>query len=612
MDITELKKLLVNNTKGVSEHLLPQGIKDGSEWRAGSVDGEKGRSLGVRLTGAKAGIWSDFSTGECGDLIDLWMSTRKMPLTEALADIRQWLGVERAKPYREPQKTYRRPAAPPTAAPRGIVRDYLTEVRNIPDAVLERYKVSERGDMIVFPFLLPGGDLALVKIRKAEDGAKPKPTEKDCEPVLFGWQAIPADTRQVVITEGEIDALSLAAYGWPAMSVPFGGGKGAKQQWIENEFDRLERFEKIYLALDMDKGGNEAAEEIANRLGRHRCYRVTLPHKDANECLVNGVSREVVDKAFKDAVSLDPEGLRKASDFTDAVIHLFWPADGDHVGYRTPYGKLGDKLLFRPAEVTLWSGASGAGKSQVLSDCTVDWIKQGSRVCLSSLEMRASHTLKRMCKQTSGIDRPTAKHIGDVLLWLDGGLLLYELVGKASVKALIDVFSYARMKYGCDQFVIDSLMRLGVASDDYTGQEKAMFQIVEWAVSNSAHLHLVAHSRKGGSDTGAPGTEDVKGASEIGANAFNIITIMRNRQLEDDIRKLEMRGASEQELAPHREKPGVIMNIAKQRNGDFEGKVGLWFDQETYRYYSSHERGMWSREYLPRSRENIVHNGVNA
>jgi twinkle protein len=160
------------------------------------------------------------------------------------------------------------------------------KTRNIPGYVLAQYKVASNDDEIIFPFLLPDGILALAKSRKAEDGAKPKPTAADCEPVLFGWQAIPSDAREIVITEGEIDALSWAAYGRNALSVPFGGGKGAKQQWIESEFERLERFERIYISTDMDKPGDEAANEIAARLGRHRCYRVSLPRKDANECLV--------------------------------------------------------------------------------------------------------------------------------------------------------------------------------------------------------------------------------------------------------------------------------------------------------------------------------------
>ena len=53
--------------------------------------------------------------------------------------------------------------------------------------------------------------------------------------------------------------------------------------------------------------------------------------------------------------------------------------------------------------------------------------------------------------------------------------------------------------------------------------------------------------------------------------------------------------AERQELS---QKPGVVLNVAKQRNGDFEGKVSLWFDQATYRYYSSADRGLWKRDFM--------------
>lgn len=594
MDITRIKQALAARVAEVSRYLLPGGRREGQEWRVGSLAGDVGQSLGIRLHGPKAGVWCDFNTGDTGDVVDLWMQVRRVGLSQALKEAAEWLGVSRQDAVFKPHKTYARPARPKCSAPRGRVRDYLVEARNIPERVLDAYKVGEQGDMIVFPFLLPGGDLAMVKLRKAEDGGKTKPSAANCEPVLFGWQAIDPDSRYVLLTEGEIDALSWSAYGYPAMSIPFGGGGGAKQQWIENEFERMERFERIYIATDMDKPGEEAAMEIASRLGRHRCYRVSMPFKDGNACLMEGVSMAVMDMAVAEAKSLDPEGLRRPSEFTDAVVGLFWPADGVHVGYRTPYGQLGEKLLFRPGEVTLWTGASGSGKSQLLSDCTIEWIKCGSRVCISSLEMRAVSMLKRMCKQTSGVDRPTEPFIGASLQWLSQGLLLYDVTGKASAETLIEVFDYARAKYGCDQFIIDSLMRLGISSDDYAGQEKAMFGMVNWAVSSNIHLHIVAHARKGGPQSGAPETEDVKGGMEIGANAFNIVGVWRNRQLEDEIRKMEAQGQAD-EL---RKTPGVILNVAKQRNGDFEGKVGLWFDQSNYRYYSSHERSSWNRQYL--------------
>jgi twinkle protein len=278
---------------------------------------------------------------------------------------------------------------------------------------------------------------------------------------------------------------------------------------------------------------------------------------------------------------------------------LFWPAEGERIGYSLPYTGLYGKLLFRPGEITLWSGSSGSGKSQLISDCVPKWIQEGSRVCVASLEMKPEWTLKRMVKQTGGMDRPSEPFIKDILSYLDAGLLLYEKVGKSNIDTLIEIFDYARAKYGCEQFVIDSLMRLGIAGDDYTGQEQAVFKLVDWTIANNVHMHLVAHSRKGDRDRGAPDTEDIKGAMEIGANAFNILTIWRDRRHEEDLRSAET--AEERRMLD--EKPGVILNVAKQRNGDFEGKVRLWFNIDTYQYFSAGDNRQWPRNYLgsPRS-----------
>lgn len=598
-DIIAVKQALKSRVQAVAEMLLPGGKREAQEWRAGSTAGDKGQSLGVHLSGEKAGVWADFSTGETGDLLDLWMAARGVSLTEALDQARAFCGMTRPEPAYGERKEYTRPPKPKCTQPTDKVMDYLTEDRNLPRASVEAYRVAADGDNIIFPFLLPNGELALAKARKAENGASPKPTAANCEPILFGWQAVPADAREIIITEGEIDALSWHAYGHPAMSVPFGGGRGAKQQWIESEFDRLERFERIYISTDMDEVGEQAAAEIISRLGRHRCYRVTLPLKDANACLQDGRAKAEMDQCLEKATCYDPDGLKRADAYLDAVTELFWPKAGEHVGYSTPFGKIGQQLIFRPGEVTVWTGASGSGKSQILSHCAVEWISQGSRVCVASLEMKPAQTIKRMVKQAGNIDRPTVAYLQSVINWMAPGLLLYEKVGKAGADSLLEVFDYARAKYGCDQFVIDSLMRLGIASDDYTGQEKAVFRIIDWAIANNGHVHLVAHSRKGEKGGGAPETEDIKGASEIGSNAFNIVSVWRNREHEDRIKAAK----SEDEKRQLEEKPGVMMNVAKQRNGDFEGKIGLWFDQETYRYHSSYDRGVWGKRYVDTSHQ---------
>ncbi|MGF7157282.1 toprim domain-containing protein [Bartonella heixiaziensis] len=615
--IFEIKQKLISQARVIAETLLPRGYKRGNDWIVGSTRGEAGQSLSVCLSGDKAGLWYDFAEGCGGDLLDLWCAVKGISLSQALEEARAFLNLTRPKPFMAPHRSYRRPPTPKGSTPQNLVKTYLNKERHIPLEILKRYRIGEEGNKIIFPFYKPDGTLALVKERLAQAGEKAKPTAAQCEPILFGWQALyPANqphtttdqphttiqrafsstNRTLVITEGEIDALSLAAYGYPAVSVPFGGGSGGKHNWIENEFDHLEAFETIFLATDMDKPGEEAAREIASRLGRHRCYRVRLPQKDANDCLTAGVDAATIKAAFSSATSFAPEGLRRASDYKDQVIGLFWPPPEQHLGYTIPYPKLNGKLYFRPAELTLWSGASGAGKSQLLSDCIPHWISQKSRLCIASLEMKGEQSLRRLTKQTGGVEQPTTEMIERVLHFLDEGLLLYEHVGKSSVDTLLDVFDYCRARYGCDQFIIDSLMRLGISSDDYAGQEKAVYKMVDWAVLNAVHIHLVAHARKGGLEKDIPGTEDIKGASEIGANAFNIITIWRNRPLEDKIFAASLR----EEKAELAKRPGVIMNIAKQRSGDFEGKIGLWFDPKTYRYRCSSEHPLTPRRYLER------------
>ena len=535
-------------------------------------------------------MWSDFAGGKGGDLIDLWCQVRDQALVEALDDIRTYLGVERPSFTRPARREYVRPEKPRVVKPRDLVKDYLCEARNLPETVLDRYKVGGKEMAICFPFIRDG-ELIMYKVRDPVDGASPKPLVADCEKILFGWQAIDPDARTVVITEGEIDALSMSAYGHDAMSVPFGGGGGNKQDWIESEFDHLARFETIYLAMDNDEPGQEAVEEIAKRLGRHRCRVVKLPRKDANECLVDGVEKAEIDAAVSAARPLDPEELSRVVDYGDNVVKLFYP-DGDRpVGQILPYHVFGEKLIFRPGEVTVWTGTTGSGKSQLLSDCIVNWSNQGARVVLASLEMAPAQTLKRMVKQISGIGgdnrRPTESCIRDCLAWLDPSLMIYNRIGKETVTTMLDAFEYCLAAYGSDTFVIDSLMRCGISQDDYNAQEAALFEIVDFSIKHDVHIHLVAHSRKRGrEESGPPDVESVKGTMEITANAFNVIGVWRDKDWED-LREAVDEGKEPTEAQEgYLGAGGVVVSVAKQRNGDFTGSKRLHFDVSCYQYWS--------------------------
>ena len=616
-DITDIKRRLHERAAEVAEFLLPGGIRQGREWAVGSVQGEKGESLKVCIAGGKAGTWSDFADGDGGDLLDLWMAVKGVTLVETLDHARGWLGMESVR-FEKREKTYRRPEMPKASRPKSAVLEYLTGERKLSADAIRAYRVGEADRTITLVSLLPSGELAAVKYLGIDRDAKGKKitrVEAGCEPVLFGWQAVTnTNGRECTITEGEIDAMTAWDYRCPnPLSVPFGGGKGAKQQWIESELERLAQFEVIYLALDMDAEGEAGAEEIASRLGRHRCRRVKLPHKDMNECAKAGIPTEEIKRAFDAAGTLDPPELTRAGAYLDEVISLFWPKQGEVVGYGLPWEKTADKVRFRPGELTLWTGATGSGKSQLLSHCLVAMGEQGARVCIASLEMMPAQLLKRAVKQAGNTDRAPEPYIREIVGWLDEWMWVFGQVGKAGVTRILEVFEYARCRYGCDVFVIDSLMRLGVGSEDYEGQEKAVFAIVSWAVEKGVHVHLVAHARKENRQNGhstVPDSEDVKGTSEIASNAANILGVWRNRKHEDKIREAQSKAdkgdfSADTELRGLRDMPGVMLNIAKQRNGDFEGKIGLWFNHETYQYRSAQDsKNGW--KYLPVDMERVA------
>ena len=91
--ISEIVAQLAGRAEALCRELLPAGRREGAEWRCGSVQGEPGKSLGVHLTGTKAGIWSDFAGGEGGDLLDLVKGVTGFNTAEAIRWSKNWLSI---------------------------------------------------------------------------------------------------------------------------------------------------------------------------------------------------------------------------------------------------------------------------------------------------------------------------------------------------------------------------------------------------------------------------------------------------------------------------------------------------------------------------------------
>jgi hypothetical protein len=98
-DASAIAQQLARRAPDLVRELLPAGRREGSEWRCGSLAGEKGRSLAVHLGGPRAGVWSDFAGGESGDALGLVAAVLfSGNIGPALQWSRRWLGLEAGAP----------------------------------------------------------------------------------------------------------------------------------------------------------------------------------------------------------------------------------------------------------------------------------------------------------------------------------------------------------------------------------------------------------------------------------------------------------------------------------------------------------------------------------
>jgi twinkle protein len=609
VEVREIVQLLNDRAEDVATMLLPGGKREGREWVVGSVNGESGRSCKVAVDGSKRGVFADFATGENGDLLDLWQAAKSITLAEAVMEAKKYLGIQEPKFEKFSEKSFRKPVAPKTAKKLiegGGAQKYLLDRGLLPES-LSAYRTGEtievgpfdgwksqtamKGPWIVFPYFR-GKELVGVKYLHLhrKDGKKFTLVEPGCEPILFGWQAIPDNARTVILTEGEIDALTYHGYGFPALSVPFGGGKGAKQQWIDTEFPHLDRFEEIFLSLDQDEEGQKATEEIINRLGRHRCRVVTLPYKDINECRQQGVTDAEVQKLLDDAQSHDPSELKTPLAFSQGVIDEFYPPSGELPGFTLPWKMRKRPVKVLRGEVSLITGINGHGKSLLLNQVAVSAMTQGERVCIASFEMHPRKTLSRLTRQALGKEMPERHEITATLEWLGGKLWVFDLVGTANVARILEVFKYAYQRYGVQQFIIDSLLKCGIASDDYTAQKKLLDLLSDFANETNSHVHLVAHARKGLNELTPPGKMDVKGTGDIGDLASNIWSVWRNRCKEEDLAKSDAGEPTKHTRDEIERMPDALLQCFKARDDrNEEGKIALYFHKWSLQYHSHYD-----------------------
>lgn len=606
MRYSDIAEKLANQAEAVCKELLPNGSIVGNKYCIGDIHGNKGQSLKINLFGSKCGKWYEFNGGQHGDLIDLWAHCKNLELSDAYNEACEWLGVESPN-FASKVKNYLRPQLPEGFDQKLNHLTYLESERAIPQTIIKKFRAKETETEILF-YYFRDGELINIKTlpkKRQPDGKKfAARFERGCEQTLYGWDASTTRGKSITLCEGEIDAMSLAAYGINALSVPT-GAMGTR--WIENDFDRLSKYDVIYLCFDNDETGQAGALAHAQRLGLERCYNVRLPLKDANECLVKKIPFEKIKECFLSSKSFDPHQLDSPSSFRDKVMERIFPSDGTNLGYDSPWAKFNDKIFFDQSGLSVWTGINGHGKTQFLNHLACYWMSKNAKVCIASLELDPDETLQNLISVLSGKNTNprlegliSRDYVRTCINWLENDRLwFYNEFGGTKAKSLVEVLQYAHRKYGLDVFIIDSLSLIDIDDDDYNSQANFVRELVKFKKNNNCHIHLVVHPRKGADENQNPGKFDFKGSGTITNLADNCFSVSRNK-LKEEARDLN---DMNERLSPEEEKrlnqPDCYVWCMKQRKGGHEGKFGFWLDL-TAKQYLAHESAK-ARPFVPYS-----------
>ena len=248
-------------------------------------------------------------------------------------------------------------------------------------------------------------------------------------------------------------------------------------------------------------------------------------------------------------------------------------------GASLPFSSLDDSWRLRLGEVTIWTGYSGHGKSMLLNYIILHLLKK-YKCLISSFEMTPKSTLARFIRQSLGAENPTDSFIEEFLTKADGKLWLYDQLGSTNPNKVLSVIYYGAEQLKIEHFVVDSLMKCSINEDDYNGQKKFVDQLCIAARDLNIHIHLVVHSRKTIDEIShTPSKFDVMGSSNITNLADNVCSVFRNKKKEEQV---TFENYNTEEI---KKIPDAYLILTKQRHYEWEGKIPLWFEKKSLRYF---------------------------
>jgi twinkle protein len=360
---------------------------------------------------------------------------------------------------------------------------------------------------------------------------------------FFGWHLISRDAKVIIVTEDEFDAMAVyQATGEPAVAL----AAGASYQLPIELVDKLDKFDQIYLWMHDNVGSQEVAKKWADKLGRERVYLVpsklssnrdneTEDAVSAWEAFSRGTDLTALIKSSK---PLPHQEIVTFKDLREEVYReLAHPEQVAGVPSIT-FPSL-NKILrgHRRGELTVFTGPTGIGKTTILAQMSLDYLRQGVSTLWGSFEINNVRLAKKMITQFAekslegeeSLD--TYESVADKFSSLPLHFMRFH--GNTGLEAVFDAMEYAVYVYDVEHIVLDNLQfmtptHLVKGFDKFDQLDMSIARLRKFATSKNIHITIIIHPRK--EDDGATlSTSSVFGTAKATQESDNVVILQKGK-----------------------------------------------------------------------------------
>ena len=361
----------------------------------------------------------------------------------------------------------------------------------------------------VFPYYRDG-ELINAKYRS---GKKEFRSEVGAERILYGLDDVKEGDTPVILVEGEMDKLSLWEAGFRnGVSVP-DGAPHVNTKDYSSKFDFLNddrlQGKQFILAGDNDAPGQKLQEELARRLGKEVCSRVTWPEgcKDANDVLKEH-GKKILAECIEHAEPYPIVGTYTTGDLSEQLFDLY--DNGLEKGVSTGWDSLDKHYLIRPGCFSVVTGIPGSGKSNWLDAMMVNIAKKhGWRFAIFSPENQPLEDhMSRIMEKYVGAPfregpnlRMTRDELENATDWAKEHFqwILPEDDHEWTLDRILETARGLVRRHGIRGLVIDPWNELETARGEYSETEfigLCLKRARQFARRYGIHLWIVAHPAK--------------------------------------------------------------------------------------------------------------------